>query len=51
MKIEISKKDLKKIIVSLKSEAKLCNWCCLYDEEQEADKLMEKLQRALEKGK
>ena len=51
MKIEMDKRDLKKILDCLESQAQSCDCYSLHDEEQKIYRLMSKLQKAMENGK
>ena len=48
MKIKMNKRDLKKILDCLESQAASCDCYSLHDEEQEIYKLIGKLQKAME---
>ena len=51
MNIKMDKRDLKKILDCLESQAQSCDCYGLHDEEQEIYMLMGKLERAMENGK
>ena len=48
MKIKMDKRDLKKILDCLESQAESCDCYSLHDEEQKIYRLIGKLQRAME---